>query len=181
MVIKRVMSLENTLNEYARTIKVGSPGSGLPHQPPHPPSHHHHPSLQLPPVNIPSSPPPPGRHQYSVTTSAAPPSSASAGPPEISNIMSLLSAPPPNRGSGSSGSSGHGVAATLGASMAMAHRHTVSPMPFSPSPRGHLMLANGTSYRQPPTSDSRDQRPTSRGQTSEIEEDELAMEDIEEA
>jgi len=64
----------------------------------------------------------------------------------------------------------------------MGHRHTVSPsMQFSPSRRGSLTLANGTSYRQPPTSDYRDQRPASRGQTSEIEEDELAMEDIEEA
>ena len=64
----------------------------------------------------------------------------------------------------------------------MGHRHTVSSsMPFSPSPRGNLTLANGTSYRQPPTSDYRDQRPASRGQTSEIEEeDELAMEEIEE-
>jgi hypothetical protein len=74
---------------------------------------------------------------------------------------------------------------TLGGS-GIAHRHTVSsPMPFStPSPRGDLTLAaNGTSYRQPPTSDYRDQPPASRGQTStsEMEEDELAMEDIEEA
>ena len=178
MVIKRVMASENTLNDYVRNTKAGSSGSGLLHHSPHLPSHHPHPSLQLPPVNIPSSPPSSGWHQYSASTSAAPPSTATA--PEISNIMSLLSAPPPNRGSGSSGSSGHGASVTLGASAGMGYRHTVSPsMPFSPSPRGHLTLANGTSYRQPPTSDYRDQRPASRGQTSEIEEDELEMEEIE--
>jgi len=179
--MKRVMALENNLGEYVRNPKVAS---GLPHHSPHLHPQHPHPSLHLPPVNIPSSPPSSGRHQYSSSTSAVPPSSssASAGPPEISNIMSLLSAPPPNRGSGSSGSSGHGASAALGVSAGTGHRHTVSSsMLFSPSPRGNLTLANGTSYRQPPTSDYRDQRPASRGQTSEIEEDELAMEDIEEA
>lgn len=183
LVLKRMTALENTLNDFLRN-KVGSSRSGvgaLLHQSPHVPSPHPHPPFHLPPVNIPSSPPSSGRHQYSTLTSAAQPSSLSAGPPEISNIMSLLSAPPPNRGSGSSGSSGPGASVTLGASAGIGHRHTVSSsMPFSPSPRRYFTLANGTSYCQPPTSDYRDQRPASRGHTSEIEEDELAMEDIEE-